>query len=149
MAATLIAMSIIDRLGRKKLLLAGTAGLTVCLGAISTLFLTGKHLHWLVWLIIAYIACFATSQGAVIWVYISEVFPNRVRAKGQALGSSATWVANALISAVFPLMAKSYGAYPFLFFASMMALDFVVVLFWYPETSGVSLEQMQRRMGID
>ncbi len=149
MAATLIAMSIIDRLGRKKLLLAGTAGLTVCLGAISTLFLTGKHLHWLVWLIIAYIACFATSQGAVIWVYISEVFPNRVRAKGQALGSSATWVANALISAVFPLMAKSYGAYPFLFFAGMMALDFVVVLFWYPETSGVSLEQMQRRMGID
>lgn len=147
--ATLIAMSVIDRLGRKKLLLAGTAGLTACLCAISVLFLTGKHLHWLVWLLIGYIACFATSQGAVIWVYISEVFPNRVRAKGQALGSSSTWIATAVIAAVFPLMAKSYGAYPFIFFASMMALDFVVVLVWYPETSGVSLEQMQIQMGID
>ena len=97
----------------------------------------------------AYIACFAISQGAVLWVYISEVFPNRVRSKGQSLGSSSHWVFNALISLVFPVMAKSSGAYPFIFFAAMMVLDFFLVLFYYPETSGISLEQMQHKLGID
>jgi hypothetical protein len=97
----------------------------------------------------AYIACFAVSQGAVLWVYISEVFPNRVRAKGQSLGSSAHWITNALISLIFPVMAKTSGAYPFIFFGVMMVLDFFIVLFYYPETSGISLEQMQHKLGID
>jgi sugar porter (SP) family MFS transporter len=148
LVATLIAMALIDRLGRKKLLLAGTVGLTICLTIIAVLFFTHRHLHWLVGLLMAYIACFAVSHGAVIWVYISEVFPNRVRAKGQSLGSSAHWIFNALISFVFPVMAKSSGAYPFVFFAAMMAIDFFLVLFYYPETAGVSLEQMQQRLGI-
>jgi MFS family permease len=91
LVATLLAMSIIDRFGRRKLLLVGTVGLAICLAAVSYVFMTHRHLHWLVWLLMAYIACFAISQGAVIWVYISEVFPNRVRAKGQALGSSSLW----------------------------------------------------------
>ena len=147
--ATLIAMSVIDRFGRKKLLLIGTVGLILCLTAISYVFLTHRHLHWLVWLLMAYIACFAISQGAVVWVYISEVFPNRVRAKGQSLGSSSHWVTNAAISLVFPVMAVSSGAYPFLFFAVMMVIDFFLVLFYYPETSGISLEKMQQRFGID
>jgi SP family arabinose:H+ symporter-like MFS transporter len=82
-------------------------------------------------------------------VYIGEVFPNRVRSKGQALGSSSHWIMNAIIAYTFPQVAKSSGAYPFMFFAAMMVLQFFVVLFFYPETKNVTLEQMQRRLGID
>ncbi|HEY3987659.1 MAG TPA: sugar porter family MFS transporter [Acidobacteriaceae bacterium] len=149
LVATLLAMSVIDKFGRKKLLLTGTVGLVICLTIISVLFFTKQHLAWLVWLLMAYIACFAVSQGAVLWVYISEVFPNRVRAKGQSLGSSAHWITNAVISLIFPVMAKTSGAYPFIFFGVMMVLDFFLVLFYYPETTGISLEQMQHKLGID
>jgi sugar porter (SP) family MFS transporter len=149
LVATLLAMSVIDKFGRKRLLLIGTVGLAVCLTIISILFLTKSHLGWLVWLLMLYIACFAMSQGAVLWVYISEVFPNRVRAKGQSLGSSAHWTTNAIISLVFPVLAKSSGAYPFMFFAAMMVLDFVLVWMYYPETTGLSLEEMQHKFGID
>jgi sugar porter (SP) family MFS transporter len=149
LVATLLAMTVIDRFGRKKLLLVGTVGLTICLSAISYVFVTHRHLHWLVWLLMAYIACFAVSQGAVVWVYISEVFPNRVRAKGQGLGSSSHWISNAIISLVFPIMAGTSGAYPFIFFAAMMALDFFLVLFFYPETTGISLEKIEHKLGID
>ena len=148
LVATLAAMTVIDQFGRKKLLLIGTVGLAICLTAVSYVFMTHRHLHWLVWLLMAYIACFAISQGAVVWVYISEVFPNRVRSKGQALGSSSHWVTNAIISLVFPVMAGSSGAYPFIFFAVMMVLDFFIILKYYPETKGVSLEQMQQRLGM-
>lgn len=143
LVATLVAMAVIDRIGRRKLLLSGTVGLVVCLAAVSYVFFTRTHLGWLVWLLMAYIACFAVSQGAVVWVYISEVFPTTVRAKGQSLGSSSHWITNAIISLVFPLMAASSGAYPFIFFAVMMVLDFFIVFFYYPETSNISLEQMQ------
>ena len=149
LVATLLAMSVIDKIGRKKLLLFGTAGLAVCLSVVSYIFLTHRHLDWLVWLLMIYIAFFAVSQGAVVWVYISEIFPTRVRSKGQSLGSSSHWVTNAAISFVFPLMAMSSGAYPFIFFAAMMVLDFFLVLFYYPETSGISLEDLQSRLGID
>jgi sugar porter (SP) family MFS transporter len=149
LVATLAAMSVIDQFGRKKLLLTGTVGLAICLTAVSYVFMTHRHLRWLVWLLMAYIACFAISQGAVVWVYISEVFPNRVRSKGQALGSSAHWVTNAIISLVFPVMAGSSGAYPFIFFAAMMVIDFFLILKYYPETKGVSLERMQHRLGIE
>jgi sugar porter (SP) family MFS transporter len=149
LVATLLAMSVIDKIGRKKLLLFGTAGLALCLSAVSYVFLTHKHLDWLVWLLMIYIAFFAVSQGAVVWVYISEVFPTRVRSKGQSLGSSSHWVTNALISLVFPLMAVSSGAYPFIFFAAMMVLDFFLVLFYYPETSNISLEHLQTTLGTD
>jgi sugar porter (SP) family MFS transporter len=149
LVATLVAMSVIDQFGRRKLLLTGTTGLTVCLSVVAYVFMTHKHLHWLVWLLMAYIACFAISQGAVIWVYVSEVFPNRVRAKGQALGSSSHWLTNAIISLVFPIMAGSSGAYPFIFFAAMMVIHFFIILKYYPETKGVSLEQMQHRLGIE
>lgn len=149
LVATLLAMSVIDKIGRKKLLLFGTAGLALCLSAVSYIFLTHRHLGWLVWLLMIYIAFFAVSQGAVVWVYISEVFPTRVRSKGQSLGSSSHWVTNAAISLVFPLMAASSGAYPFIFFAAMMVLDFFLVLFYYPETSNISLEHLQTSLGID
>jgi len=145
---TMIAMSVIDRLGRKTLLLVGSVGTATCLAGVSVIFFTGQHQSLLVWLLVGYIAFFAFSQGAVIWVYLSEVFPNSVRAQGQSLGSFSHWFMNAAISLIFPLMAASSGAYPFVFFAAMMVLQFFVVLFVYPETKGLSLEEMQKKLGI-
>ncbi len=145
---TMIAMSAIDRIGRRRLLLAGSVGTAVCLGGVSAIFFSQAHRNLLVWLLVGFIASFAFSQGAVIWVYLSEVFPNRVRAKGQSLGSFTHWVMAALISWVFPMLAARSGGAPFVFFALMMALQFFVVLFLFPETKGVTLEQMQRKMGI-
>jgi len=113
------------------------------------MFFAQNHQSFLLWLLVAYIAFFAISQGAVIWVYISEIFPNRVRAKGQALGSSSHWIMNALIAYTFPQLARSSGAYPFVLFAAMMVVQFFAVLFFYPETKGVTLEQMQHRLGIE
>ena len=143
---TMVAMSVIDKIGRKTLLLVGSVGTAVCLTGVSIIFFTGQHQDLLVWLLVGYIAFFAFSQGAVIWVYIAEVFPNAVRAKGQSLGSFSHWLMNALISGIFPLMAASSGAYPFVFFAAMMVLQFFVVLFIYPETKGASLEEMQKKL---
>lgn len=145
---TMIAMSVIDRLGRKTLLLIGAAGTAGCLAGVAAIFFTLRHESWLLWLLITYIAFFAFSQGAVIWVYLGEVFPNAVRAKGQSLGSFSHWIMNFLISLIFPLMAASSGAYPFVFFAAMTVLQFFVVLFFYPETKGISLEEMQKKLGI-
>ncbi len=145
---TIIAMSVIDRFGRKILLLVGSVGMALCLAGVAAIFFLGTNQRLLVWLLTGYIAAFGFSQGAVIWVYLSEVFPNRVRAKGQSLGSSAHWVMNAFISGIFPVMAASSGGFPFLFFALMMVVQFFVVLWWYPETKEISLEQMQKKMGI-
>jgi len=143
---TMIAMTVIDKLGRKTLLLVGSVGTAACLAGVSAIFFTHSHESLLVWLLVGYIAFFAFSQGAVIWVYLSEVFPNSVRSKGQSLGTFAHWLMNALISGIFPLMAATSGAYPFVFFSAMMVLQFFVVLFVYPETKGVTLEEMQKQM---
>ena len=124
--------------------------MTFCLAGVAVIFFTHAHQAMLVWFLVAYIAFFAISQGAVIWVYISEVFPNRVRSKGQSLGSSTHWIMNFVISLVFPYVRHKFGGgYPFVFFAVMMALMFFVVLFFYPETKGVTLEQMQHKLGIE
>jgi sugar porter (SP) family MFS transporter len=144
---TMIAMSIIDRVGRKKLLLIGAVGTALCLSGVAAIMATSKHEGLLVWLLVGYIAFFAFSQGAVIWVYLSEVFPNLVRAKGQSLGSFTHWIMNAMISGIFPLMAASSGAIPFVFFAFMMVVQFFVVLWLYPETKGITLEAMQKQLG--
>ncbi|MEO8024836.1 MAG: sugar porter family MFS transporter [Bryobacteraceae bacterium] len=143
---TMIAMSIIDRVGRRTLLLIGSVGTAACLGGVAAIFISGTNGHLLIWLLIGYIAFFAFSQGAVIWVYISEVFPNAVRAKGLSLGSFTHWFMNALISGLFPLMAAASGGIPFVFFAAMMAVQFFVVFAIYPETKGVSLEEMQAKL---
>jgi len=145
---TVIAMSVIDKIGRKLLLLVGALGMALCLGGVSAVFLTGQHQNLLVWLLIGFIACFAFSQGAVIWVYLAEIFPNNVRAKGQSLGSFSHWFMNASISGLFPLVAASSGGYPFAFFSAMMVLQFFVVLFVYPETKALTLEEMERKLGI-
>jgi len=145
---TIIAMTLIDRLGRRTLLLVGAVGTALSLAGVAAVFLSHRHEELLVWLLVAFIASFAFSQGAVIWVYLSEVFPTRVRAQGQSLGSFTHWLMNALISGVFPMMAAASGGLPFVFFAVMMVVQFFVVLAFYPETKGASLEEMQRKMGI-
>ena len=145
---TIVAMAVIDKLGRKTLLLIGSVGTAICLGGVAGIFFTGRHESLLVWMLVGFIASFGFSQGAVIWVYISEVFPNQVRAKGQSLGTFTHWFMNAGISLTFPLLAASSGGYPFVFFSAMMVLQFFVVLFMYPETKGFTLEEMQRRLGI-
>jgi MFS transporter, SP family, arabinose:H+ symporter len=143
---TVAAMSVIDRFGRRKLLLTGAIGTAVCLAGVAAIFASGQSPRLLLWFLIGFIASFAFSQGAVIWVYLSEVFPNLVRAKGQSLGSFTHWFMNALIAAVFPVMAARSGATPFVFFAVMMVTQFVVVLKFYPETARIRLEEIEQRV---
>jgi SP family arabinose:H+ symporter-like MFS transporter len=147
--ATFLGMSLIDKLGRKTLLLIGALGMTAALGGVAMIFYTHAHQALLVWLLVVFIVFFAISQGSVIWVYIAEVFPSRVRSKGQSLGSSSHWIMNALIAGTFPYIAAKSQATPFIFFASMMLLQFFVVLFVYPETKGSSLEAIQAKFGLD
>jgi sugar porter (SP) family MFS transporter len=148
LAATMIAMSVIDRLGRKTMLLVGAVGTAAALAGVAWIFASGANEHLLVWLLVAFIAFFAFSQGAVIWVFLSEVFPNRVRAKGQSLGSFTHWIMCAMISYSFPVIAASSGAAPFVVFSMMMVVQFFVVLFMYPETKGLTLEEMQKKFRI-
>ena len=145
---TMIAMSVIDKLGRKKLLLTGAVGTSLCLAGVAAIYATGRKPELLIWLLVTYIAFFAFSQGAAIWVYISEVFPNRVRAKGQSLGSFTHWAMAALISWGFPSVAHWSKPLPFVFFAGITVLQFFVVLLVYPETKGVSLEEIQKEMAV-
>lgn len=148
LVATLFAMVLIDRLGRKTLLLIGSAGMVVNLIGISMVFQSG-HGGRLLFLVAAYIACFALSSGAVIWVYMSEIFPNEVRVQGQAMGSTVLWVSNGIISQFFPLFAAKSASLPFAVFAGIMALQFVVTLAYFPETKGLSLEQLQSKLSLD
>ena len=143
---TVLAMLSIDLVGRRMLLTIGATGTAACLGGVAAIFGTGRHGDLLLWLLIGFIASFAFSQGAVIWVYISEVFPTAVRSRGQSLGSSTHWVMNALISWAFPIVATSSRTAPFAFFSAMMALQLIVVRVFYPETKGVSLEEMEERL---
>ena len=144
---TMVGMSLIDKAGRKALLLIGAAGCACCLAGVAWVFSTRSHPGALLWLLIAFIAFFSVSQGAVIWVYIGEVFPTSVRAKGQGVGSASHWFMNALIAQMFPVVVnKMSTATPFVFFALMTAVQFVVVLFVYPETKGQTLEDLQRKL---
>ncbi len=145
---TLFGMSLIDKLGRKSLMLIGSAGMVVALSGVSWVFFTQTHQRLLMGCFMLFIFFFSISQGSVIWVYISEVFPSRVRSKGQSVGSSSHWIMNALLAGVFPYIASRSHALPFVFFALMMALQFLVVLLVYPETKQRSLEQIQSRFGL-
>ncbi len=147
LVATFFGMSVIDKVGRKTLLLIGSVGMLFSLAGVGLIFQTHSHAELLVWCLVGFIIFFALSQGAVIWVYISEVFPTRVRNKGQSLGASAHWIMNGIIAALFPVIAvKMSRAVPFYFFAAMMAVQFVVVLTIYPETKGRTLEQLQAQL---
>lgn len=147
LVGTVVGMLLIDKIGRKTLLLVGAVGTFVCLLLTAVIFHSGVHQERVVWLLVAFICLFAMSQGAVIWVYISEIFPTRVRSKGQSLGGSAHWVSDAIIAAVFPLAVAHFSrSAPFFFFAAMTVVQFIVVLLVYPETKGATLEQLQLRL---
>lgn len=143
----IVGMSLIDKAGRKTLLLIGAAGCASCLGGVAWVFSSHSHHGALLWLLVTYIAFFSVSQGSVIWVYLGEVFPTSVRSKGQGVGSASHWFMNALIAQMFPVIVnKMSAASPFIFFAVMTVVQFVVVLMVYPETKGQTLEQLQRRL---
>jgi sugar porter (SP) family MFS transporter len=144
---TLIALTVIDRIGRKTLLAVGSVGLIAALSATAAIMLTGTHHDLLLWMLVLFIASFAFSQGAVIWVYISEIFPTEVRARGQSLGSSTHWFMDAVIATLFPVAAAVSRGAPFVFFAAMMVAQLVVVLKFFPETKGVTLEAMEKSIG--
>jgi MFS family permease len=146
LAATMIALTVIDRVGRKKLLLIGSVGTAIALGCAALIFGTGQGKEWLLAVLMVFIAFFAFSQGAVIWVYLAEIFPTAVRSRGQSLGSATHWGMNALIGQVFPMVAVYTRALPFAFFAACMVLQFFVVLVVFPETRRVELESMDRAL---
>ncbi|WP_187264423.1 sugar porter family MFS transporter [Pontibacter beigongshangensis] len=141
---TLVGLSLIDRVGRRTLMLVGSVGLIVTLGLVSWSFYTERFSGLMVPLyLFGYIAFFAFSQGAVIWVFISEIFPNSVRASGQALGSFTHWFMAAVIAFTFPYITTTLGGgTTFLIFAGMMVLQLLFVWKIMPETKGVSLEQI-------
>lgn len=144
---TMVGMSVIDKLGRKTLLLIGAAGTAACLAGVAWIFSANAHQSMLVWILVTYIAFFALSQGAVIWVYIGEVFPTSVRSKGQGVGSASHWFMNAVIAQSFPAIVHHVGtATPFVIFSVMTVAQFFTVLFIYPETKGQTLEELQRKL---
>jgi MFS family permease len=175
MVFTLLAMAIIDRFGRKFLMLVGSIGYIISLSGAAWAFYTygdafsavvaaaAKNSHLssatvaaantgstiVLASILLFFAAHAFGQGAVIWVFISEIFPNRVRARGQALGSFTHWVMAAAISWTFPMFAAQSGGHIFAFYAAMMVLQLLWVLWLMPETKGVSLEQIQRTLKIE
>lgn len=146
--ATLLAMTLIDKVGRKPLLLMGCLLMTICLSGIAVIFLEDRWRAALIFFVAGYIASFALSSGAVLWVYMSEIFPTQVRVKGQALGSTVLWVMNGIISLVFPSLAAKSASLPFVLFAGVMATQFVVTLLFFPETKNLSLEELQERLDL-
>lgn len=137
---------LIDRFGRKALMYVGSIGYIVSLALIAMAFYSEQYTFVPVY-IFMFIASHAIGQGAVIWVFISEIFPNSVRASGMALGSLTHWVFAALIANVFPFFATKYGGGPiFAFFSAMMMLQLLYVWRMMPETKGVSLEDLQRKL---
>jgi sugar porter (SP) family MFS transporter len=143
LVATIFAMTVIDRWGRKPLLLIGSIGMALAQGGVAFVMASGAYRALLLPLLVMFIISFAISQGAVIWVFLSEIFPTTVRARGQSVGSATHWIANALISAVFPALAAVSRSIPFAFFSLMMVLQFCLVLRFFPETKGVELERME------
>jgi len=146
---TFVGLYLIDRLGRRTLLYIGSFGYIASLGLTAWAFFT-QHYAIVPACIFAFIAAHAVGQGAVIWVFISEIFPNRHRAEGQALGSFTHWIFAALLTTFFPKMVKEFApGYVFLFFCGMMVLQLVWVKFMVIETKGVPLEQIQKRLGLE
>ena len=146
---TFVGLWLIDRLGRRTLLYIGSFGYITSLGLVAWGFFT-QHFAIVPVCIFAFIAAHAVGQGAVIWVFISEIFPNRHRAEGQTLGCSTHWIFAALLTTFFPAMVSAFPpGYVFSFFCGMMVLQLIWVNTMVPETKGVPLEQIQKQLGIE
>lgn len=152
---TMIALAIIDNFGRRKLMLVGSVGYILSLGSVAWAFYTygtdfTKTGSVVVLIsLLLFIGSHAVGQGAVIWVFLSEIFPNRVRARGQALGTFTHWFMAAIISWTFPMIAEISGGHTFAFYAVCMVGQLLWVLYVMPETKGISLEQIQKKLGIE
>lgn len=150
MLFTLLAISVIDKFGRKTLLIIGSVGMVVALGLVAWVFYTRDFGGYAVmFYLVGFIAFFAFSQGAVIWVFMAEIFPNKVREQGQTLGSFTHWIMAVVISWAFPIIAESSengGFYSFLLFTIMMVLHGLFAWKVIPETKGKSLEGIQREL---
>jgi sugar porter (SP) family MFS transporter len=145
-AFTLLAINFIDKFGRRTLMFTGSVGVIITLALVARAFFIQDFTGVPIFLFV-YIAFFAFSQGAVIWVFISEIFPNEVRASGQALGSFTHWFMAALIAFSFPIIAEYFGGgITFSFFALMMVLQLIFVWRFMPETKGTSLERTEKTM---
>ena len=149
---TFLAMTIIDKVGRKTLLITGAIGMIIFLGLTAYAFQsTGSANQYVIVYLIGFIAFFAFSQGAVIWVFISEIFPNSVRSQGGSLGSFTHWIMAAIISWTFPVIVEGSpngGFYSFVFYSFMMFLSLIFIWRVMPETKGRTLEQIQKDLGI-
>jgi MFS family permease len=152
---TIAAMAVIDKMGRKKIMIVGSIGYIVSLSTIAFTFIkygdNFSETNSMVVLlsVFLFIASHAFGQGSVIWVYLSEIFPNRVRGRGQSLGTTTHWIAAAVISWTFPLIAEFSGGYVFAVYAAFMVIQLFWVLTRMIETKGVSLEQIQKTLGIE
>lgn len=147
---TMLAFLVIDRFGRRAMIIGGSAMMIAMHGLVAwQLSLPVPNAAIAVSGILGFIAFFGISSGAVIWVYISEVFPNAVRAKGQALGCFTHWFMCTLISWAFPVVAESAGMWAFAFFALMMAVQLVWAVFFMPETKGGTIEDIEERLGVE
>jgi sugar porter (SP) family MFS transporter len=143
---TFVGLWLIDRLGRRTLLYIGSFGYIISLGLCSWAFFSENY-NIVPACIFGFIAAHAVGQGAVIWVFISEIFPNEYRAAGQSLGSFTHWIFAALLTTFFPKMVTAFPAgYVFLFFCSMMVLQLIWVRLMVPETKGVPLEDIERKL---
>ena len=146
---TMFGLWLIDKVGRKTLMLIGSIGYIVSLAAVSWAFSVDADGTLVVMLVFVFIASHAVGQGAVIWVFIAEIFPNNVRTKGQSLGCGTHWIFAALITLLMPyLLGKFDGATIFAFFSSMMVLQLLFVLFVMPETKGRSLEYLAEHLSL-
>lgn len=147
---TMLSFLFIDRFGRRALIIGGSA-LMIVMHALVAWQLSLAHPNSVIAVsgILGFIAFFGISSGAVIWVYISEVFPNVVRAKGQALGCFTHWFMCTVISWAFPAVAERAGMYAFAFFGFMMAVQLVWAMFFMPETKGGTIEDIEQRLGIE
>jgi sugar porter (SP) family MFS transporter len=150
---TFLGLYLIDRLGRKKLLLIGSLGYILSLAMVAVCFASHAHPVLLMFFLLLFIAAHAVGQGAVIWVFIAEIFPNKIRAAGQSFGASVHWVFAAVITLITPFFLDARDGvfadnpWPiFAFFAGMMVLQLIWVLTRMPETKGVSLEQIEQKL---
>jgi sugar porter (SP) family MFS transporter len=138
---TICGTALVDKIGRKPLLISGAAGMAICLWILSATFAHQIGLLECSIVLIIYNACFAFSQGTTIWVYLSELFPYGLREKGQSYGASVHWIANAILISLFPTLQHYSPKTSLRFFGLMMLLQIVVASIWYPETKGIDLKQ--------
>lgn len=142
LACTFVGLSLVDRLGRKPLLILGSAGMFICLTILAIALPLQAAPLWYLAILAAYNLCFAFSQGTVVWVYLSELFPPAVRGAGQGYGTTVHWIANAALIWLFPVVQHAAPMLSFYVLAGMMAFQVGVVWLWYPETKGTALGAM-------